>query len=218
MFTRPFAAVARIPVFAGPPQRRVTLDPHPDFADATVLFVAFPDLAERWEADEAETSELVRRAHAAVAAAVAAHGGTEVPALVDARSAVFPKAAAAARTAAAAVAREAGRPGAVPAAIGLASGPVPAGPFAAWSLYNHARAMAELAGPGSVLLAKSTAERVAGDLPPGVRLVDPRVQWLPDLQVFDRVARLAVTSPGSGARGRPGRLVARLRRVKGAPR
>src|SRR5215211_4677381 len=44
--------------------------------DATVLYVDFPDVVQRWEVDEERTKELVKQAHGLFASVAAAHGGT----------------------------------------------------------------------------------------------------------------------------------------------
>ena len=173
MFAQPLARPRWLSTFA--PRRNARpvvtarITAAADLVEATVLYVAFPDAVRRWDADEAGTAALVARTWDSVAAAVAAHGGTPVPAHLDARSAVFPSAAAA-FSAAVAVAHAAAEPGALPAAIGLASAHIAAGPFSAWELHGRARAVAEVAGEKGFVLADSTAERLPSAQAVGVGL------------------------------------------------
>src|SRR5829696_4427358 len=182
--------------------------------DATVLYVAFPDAVRRWDAYELGTSALMEQARDDFAAAVAAHGGAAVPAHLDARSAVFLSAAAAV-AAAIAVARAAAEPGAMPVAIGLASAPVAAGPFAAWELHARASAVAELAGKSGLLLTSATAERLPAAVVAGAELCELGVRKLPGLKMADRLTRVVL--PGAEhPRGRLARrAVARLRGAGG---
>jgi hypothetical protein len=157
--------------------------------EVTVLYIEFPDVVLRWEADEVRTSADVRRAHAWFASVIALHGGTAIPAHLDARSALFVSSRQA-LSAAMALARDAKHCTPLPASIGLATGSGYASGTTDIRTFNHARALADIAGSCGIVLDAITARAVAGALPTGVMVHELGLVRHPELGTIECPARL----------------------------
>ncbi len=166
---------------------------HPAAPPITLLYLDFPGLGARWEDDTKDTAARLFRAHDRFAEAVAAHGGQLVPALVDARCACFASPLAAVDAALTFRCRALNE-GGLPWCLALASGigdteaaiPVP--------FLHRVRELAESGGRHQVLLASSTAELVAQDLPDDIQLVALGVWRFSDMAA-EPVFRLLVPGP-----------------------
>ncbi len=180
--------------------------------EVTVLYVDFPDVVQRWDIEEHLTAGLVADKHAHIDAVISADGGRLFPALLDARYALFDSADTAI-AATLAIAQGADGPGPLAVSMGLASGPASTDEYGHLRVVNQARALAELAGPCGIVLAQSTVDRLAGDVPAEARLSPMGVRRLPELNSLDHPSRLFVF--GQAASGKPRRLTrffGRLRR------
>jgi len=158
---------------------------------------------QRWDVEEQLTADLVADKHAHIDAVISAHGGRLFPALLDARYALFVSAAAAV-AATLAIAHGADGPGPLTMSMGLASGSASTDEYGHLRVVNQARILAELAGPCGIVLAQSTVDRLAGDVPAEARLSPMGVRRLPQLNSLDHPSRLFVF--GQAACGKPRRL------------
>ena len=161
--------------------------------EITLLYADFPGLGARWERDPEGTAEALFRAHDRFAAAVAAHGGEVIPALVDARGARFASAETA-LAAALAFRRAALLAGDVAVRLALAGGAAGPGGGVPMPVFNRARLLAEGAKAGQVLLAASVVEPARAALPAGAGLLGPCARWLPGLDRLERA--FVVHEPG----------------------